>query len=57
MHAWLRRGWSAEAGQGLSEYALLVAGIVVLVVAALALFDSQVRDLFASIGAYINGRI
>ncbi len=50
----LRSLWSDEEGQGLPEYALLVAAVVVMVVAAAALFGEQVEGLFTSIGGFIN---
>lgn len=46
--------WIDEAGQGLPEYALLVAAVVVMVVAAVALFTGDVRNLFDEIGNYID---
>jgi Flp pilus assembly pilin Flp len=50
----LKRMWNDESGQGLPEYALLVAAVVVMVVAASTLFAPQVSTLFTNIGAYIN---
>ncbi len=49
-----RELWIEEAGQGLPEYALLVAAIVALVVLVTELFSQQVRDLVDSIGDYIG---
>ena len=46
--------WNDESGQGLPEYALLVAAVVVMVVAASILFTDEVSQLFTSIGTYIN---
>ena len=46
--------WNDEAGQGLPEYALLVAAVVVMVVAAAALFGGDVKNLFNDIGDYIT---
>lgn len=54
MVAMLKRMWNDESGQGLPEYALLVAAVVVMVVAASVLFTDDVSDLFNSIGDYIN---
>lgn len=50
----LKRMWNDESGQGLPEYALLVAAVVVMVVAASTLFADDVETLFTSIGTYIN---
>ena len=54
MVATLKRMWNDESGQGLPEYALLVAAVVVMVVAASTLFADEVETLFTSIGSYIN---
>jgi len=54
MTALIQKLWSDDSGQGLPEYALLVAAVVVMVVAAASLFTEQVKTLFASIGTYIN---
>ena len=50
----LKRMWNDESGQGLPEYALLVAAVVVMVVAASTLFAEEVETLFGDIGTYIN---
>jgi Flp pilus assembly pilin Flp len=54
MTALIRKLWSDESGQGLPEYALLVAAVVVMVVAASTLFSQQVQNLFNAIGNYIT---
>jgi Flp pilus assembly pilin Flp len=46
--------WNDESGQGLPEYALLVAAVVVMVVVAAALFTDDVQTLFNDIGDYIS---
>jgi pilus assembly protein Flp/PilA len=38
-----------EEGQGLSEYGVLLAGVVVVVVAAVTLLKSQISTLFTDI--------
>ncbi|WP_141771926.1 Flp family type IVb pilin [Rossellomorea aquimaris] len=38
-----------EEGQGLSEYGLVVAGVVVIVVAALALLEGEINELFGGL--------
>ena len=43
-----------EAGQGLPEYGLLVAGIVVMVVGALIMWDDSVNQVWTSIGLYLD---
>lgn len=55
MVALMRKLWNDEAGQGLPEYALLVAAVVVMVVGATTLFAEEVQGLFDSIGTFISG--
>jgi Flp pilus assembly pilin Flp len=50
----IKRLWNDESGQGLPEYALLVAAVVVMVVAASTLFTGSVSTLFTNIGTYIT---
>ena len=50
----LKALWNDESGQGLPEYALLVAAVVVMVVVASLLFTDVVQDLFNDIGDYIQ---
>lgn len=54
MTALIKNLWNDESGQGLPEYALLVAAVVVMVVAASVLFKDEVIALFDKIGTYIN---
>jgi Flp pilus assembly pilin Flp len=53
----LRRLIEDELGQGASEYGILVAAVVVLVVLAAGLFSADVQTLFVSIGTYINSAV
>lgn len=50
----LSRFLDDEVGQGSSEYGLLLAAVVVLVVVATTLFTGDLQSLFTSIGSYIN---
>jgi Flp pilus assembly pilin Flp len=50
----IKQFWNDEAGQGLPEYALLVAAVVIMVIAATALFADDVQNLFNSIGGEIS---
>jgi len=50
----VKRFWNDESGQGLPEYALLVAAVVVTVVAAAALFSDEILVLFNNLGDYIS---
>jgi len=54
MVAQIKQFWNDESGQGLPEYALLVAAVVVMVVAASALFADEIQGLFNDIGDYID---
>jgi len=50
----LRQLWTDESGQGLPEYALLVAAVVVMVVTASVLLSEPINDLFSNINEYIG---
>lgn len=45
---------SAQRGQSLAEYALIVSGIVVVAVVALAFFGTQISDILSAIAVQIN---
>lgn len=45
--------WNDESGQGLSEYAMLISGVVVTVVAAGLVFRGSIEDLFVAVGGYM----
>lgn len=49
-----RKLWTGDTGQGLPEYALLLAAIVTLVVLVAELFSEDVRALVNGIGDYIG---
>jgi Flp pilus assembly pilin Flp len=49
----IKQFWNDESGQGLPEYALLVAAVVVMVIVASTLFADDVQNLFNSIGSEI----
>lgn len=53
----LGRLWDDELGQGSAEYALLLAGVVVLTITATVLFRDEVEVLFNSIGTFVNTAI
>jgi Flp pilus assembly pilin Flp len=42
-------------GQSLAEYALIVAGIVIVALVALTLFGTQIDDILSIIADQING--
>lgn len=50
----LKQFWNDESGQGLPEYALLVAAVVVMVIVAASLFTDDVQQLFNDIGDEIS---
>jgi pilus assembly protein Flp/PilA len=52
----LRRWWSSDqSGQGLAEYALILALIAVIAIAALLFMGSQVSDKLSVIGSNLDG--
>lgn len=53
----LRNWFYREEGQGLTEYALLLALIVVIVVAAVAVLGDSIDDLMASVTAALAAAI
>lgn len=46
----MARFWQDEQGQGLVEYALILAVISITIVIALVFFKDQLMNLFSSIG-------
>ena len=52
----LRRPWfNDQSGQGLAEYALILALIAVIAIAALLFMGSQVSDKLSVIGSNLDG--
>jgi hypothetical protein len=49
-----RASRSFQLGQSLAEYALIVSGIVLVAVVALAFFSTQISDILSAIAAQIN---
>ena len=43
--------WSDESGQGLTEYALIIALIAIVVIGALTLLGGAIGDILSEIGA------
>jgi Flp pilus assembly pilin Flp len=48
-------GRAKTRGQSLAEYALIVAGIVIVALVALAFFGTQINDILSIISNSING--
>ncbi|MEO7119094.1 MAG: Flp family type IVb pilin [Candidatus Limnocylindrales bacterium] len=48
---WLERSLRREEGQGLAEYALILALIAVIAIAALVFLGTQISTILSSIGA------
>ena len=42
----IKRLWSDEAGQGLTEYALILGGIAILVIVTLLLIGEEIQAIF-----------
>jgi Flp pilus assembly pilin Flp len=54
MHDFGSRLWHSESGQGLSEYALLLAAVVALSVAVASVIGGEAGALLARIATYIT---
>lgn len=50
MRGFLRALWRDESGQGLVEYALIIALVAIAVIAALALLGDRIGNIFNDIG-------
>lgn len=50
MLALLKSLWSDEQGQGLTEYALIIAFVSVVIIAVLIAFRGQIESVFTSAG-------
>jgi pilus assembly protein Flp/PilA len=50
MRGFLRALWRDESGQGLVEYALIIALVAIAVIAALALLGGRIGNIFDRIG-------
>ena len=46
----LRDWWSDEVGQGLVEYALIIAVIAIAVIVAMVFLRGQIQNIFSNIG-------
>ena len=55
LYVWFINLRRQEKGQDLTEYALLVALIAIIVVLAVAFFGTQVSTFFATLGATASG--
>jgi len=54
MKALLKRFWRNEEGQDLAEYALLIALIALVVIAAVTLLGTQIQTVFNNIANALN---
>jgi pilus assembly protein Flp/PilA len=54
MKALLTRLWKNEEGQDLAEYALLIALIALVVIAAVTLLGTQIQTVFNNIANALN---
>lgn len=55
LRARLRRALRDEAGQGTTEYAILVGVLVVIAIIAIMLFRPKIQELWNAIAEGING--
>ena len=51
----LRRGASPERGQTLTEYALILGFVVIVLILALTVFGEALQDIYDSIGVAVDG--
>ncbi len=51
--AWLARGDSSEGGQGLAEYALILALIAIVAIVALIFLGGQISSILSRVGGSI----
>jgi len=51
--AWLASRLDREDGQGLAEYALILALIAIIAILALIFLGSQIRGILATVGTHI----
>ncbi len=51
----LMRLFRDEEGQGLAEYAVILAGIVVLAVGVVVIFGEQINAIFGRVGDNLEG--
>ena len=56
MTALVKKLWSDESGQGLTEYALLTGAVATMIVALAALFRTQLATMLTTVGTHISGR-
>lgn len=54
MTAVLQRFWNDESGQGLTEYALIIALVSVALIAALIVFRNQIGGVFDRMSGTLN---
>ena len=50
----IKRLWKEEEGQGLVEYALIIVLIAVVVIIALTLVGTRIRDVFSEIATELD---
>lgn len=53
----IQRLWKEEEGQGLVEYGLLIVLVVIIVIAALAIFGDTLEGLFNQVNTEIDNAI
>ena len=53
----MQRLWKDEEGQGLVEYGLLIVLVVIIVIAALAIFGDTLEGLFNKVNTEIDNAI
>ena len=51
MTRWIQNSWSDEQGQGISEYAVMLAVILVITMGVVRLIGSNANNVFSSLGS------
>jgi Flp pilus assembly pilin Flp len=52
----IRNALNQEAGQGMTEYIIIVALIAIAAIGVITIFGEQIRDLFGSSAAALSGQ-
>ena len=52
----IRNALNQEAGQGMTEYIIIVALIAIAAIGVITIFGAQIRDLFGSSAAALSGQ-
>ncbi len=54
MRSFVTRFWKDESGQGLTEYGMLLAAVVVVLIAVLVAFRDNIQDIFTELNGDLD---